>query len=72
MNALRIRKRLDSDTLYLPELREMIGKEVEIIVLEDKPVVTPGTGDFSVLEELAGKDVVDPDAVEQLRKASMI
>lgn len=72
MNAIRIHKRLDSETLHLPELREMIGREVEIIVIEEKPTITPGQGDFSLLEELAGKDVVDPDALEQLRKASMI
>ncbi|HYE16962.1 MAG TPA: hypothetical protein VEA69_00835 [Tepidisphaeraceae bacterium] len=35
MNAIRIRRRLDSDTLHLPELQSMIGREVEIIVLDD-------------------------------------
>lgn len=34
MNVIRIRKQIDSETLHLPELREMIGKTVEIIVLE--------------------------------------
>ena len=33
-NALRIHTRVDSETLHLPELRPLIGKEVEIIVLE--------------------------------------
>lgn len=37
MTAIRIRTRVDSETLYLPELRPLIGQEVEIIVLEEKP-----------------------------------
>jgi hypothetical protein len=34
MNAIRIRRRLDSPIAELPELSALIGKEVEIIVLE--------------------------------------
>src|SRR4051794_34930774 len=36
MNAIRIRKQIDSDTLHLPELRGLIGHEVEIIVLDER------------------------------------
>jgi hypothetical protein len=37
MSAIRIRRTLDSETLCLPELRPLLGKDVEIIVLvEDK------------------------------------
>ena len=35
MNAIRIRKTIDSDTLHIPELKDMIGRTVEIIVLEE-------------------------------------
>jgi hypothetical protein len=35
MNAIRIRKRIDSDTPHLPELRALIGKTVEIIILDE-------------------------------------
>jgi hypothetical protein len=35
MNAIRIRRTIDSETLHIPGLRGMIGREVEIIVLED-------------------------------------
>ncbi len=35
MNAIRIRKKLDSETLYLPELRSLLGKTVEITVREE-------------------------------------
>jgi hypothetical protein len=33
MHAIRIRKRVDSDTLHLPELTQMLGKTVEIIIV---------------------------------------
>jgi hypothetical protein len=32
MNAIRIRKKIDSDTLHIPELQSMMGQEVEIVV----------------------------------------
>ena len=37
MNALRIRTRVNSDTLHIPDLKQMIGKDVEIIVLVESP-----------------------------------
>ena len=48
-NPLRIRTRVDSETLHLPELRALIGKDVEIIVIEDAaaapgPAPTPASG----------------------------
>jgi hypothetical protein len=47
MNAVRIRRRLESDTLYMPELKPLVGKMVEILVLEEAaPAITPGTGDW--------------------------
>jgi len=37
MNAIRIRKQIDSETIHLPDLRGLIGKTVEIIVLDESP-----------------------------------
>lgn len=37
MNVIHLRKRVDSETLHIPELRRFLGKNVEIIVLEEKP-----------------------------------
>lgn len=34
MNSIHIHTKVDSDTLYLPELQPFIGKSVEIFVLE--------------------------------------
>jgi hypothetical protein len=47
MNAIRIHRKLESETLHLPEVRSLIGKNVEIIVFEEStPTATPGTGDW--------------------------
>src|SRR3954471_16271072 len=32
MNAIRIKRKMESDTIRIPELQSMIGTEVEIIV----------------------------------------
>ena len=61
MNAVRIRRKLESDTPHLPELKPLIGKNVEIIVLEEPaPTITPGTGDWEAarkaVEELGDYD----------------
>lgn len=62
MNAIRIHKTIDSETLHLPELKPLIGRAVEIIVLEEdtRSVVLPGTGDwdaaFQAVEELEDYD----------------
>ena len=45
MNAIRIRTRIESETLTLPELKPLIGRAVEIIVLDDLP---PFTGEPQV------------------------
>ena len=44
-NPLRIRTRVHSETLHLPELRPLIGKEVEIIVMETAGTATAAASD---------------------------
>jgi hypothetical protein len=44
---------------------------VEIIVIEEQAPAT-GHGDLSLLDEAACKDLIDPEALKQLRDASMI
>ena len=54
MNAVRIRRRLESETLHLPELKPFIGKYVEIIVQEQPmSAVIPGTGDWEAAARAA-------------------
>jgi len=53
MNAVRIRTRIDSETLTLPELRPLMGKAVEIIVLEDDSAgASVGSHDLSFFTAL--------------------
>ena len=35
MRAIRIHRRIESETLQLPELKELVGRDVEILVLEE-------------------------------------
>jgi len=61
MEAIRVRRTLDSETLHLPELRPLMGRQVEIIVLAeespsaciDKAIIVPGTGDWAAFERAA-------------------
>ena len=75
MNAIRIRTTLESDTLYLPELKPLIGRAVEIIVIEDAPAapqVRPGTGDWEAAARAAQAlrdSGYDFDAWRELREA---
>jgi hypothetical protein len=47
MNAVRIRRKLESETLHLPELKPLLGKNVEIIILDESmPAILPGNGDW--------------------------
>ena len=73
MNAIRIRKTIDSDTLHIPELKDMIGRTVEIIVLEEPapPGVVRDNGDWDQIltdsQHLQGYDYqaqVDQDACD--------
>jgi hypothetical protein len=74
MNAIRIRKTIDSDTLHLPELTPLIGRTVEIIVLDESgaPVVRPGTGDWEAAaraaQELRERGTYDFDAWREQRE----
>lgn len=69
MNAIRIHTRLESDTLRLPELKPLIGKDVEIIVLADS---SETQGDLSPFFDAASDVPVDLDAIDELREASRL
>ena len=69
MQALRIRRHLESETI--PELKPWVGRNVEIIVLEDAasplpPGFRPGTGDWAAFEKIAAelRETYDFDAVK--------
>jgi len=51
---VRIRRKLESETLHLPEARALVGKMVEITITdEDSLAITPGTGDWVAAESAA-------------------
>lgn len=71
MKAVRIKKHIDSDTLHLPELSSMIGKDVNIIIIEEQ-ASSAFRQDLAPLFDLAGKIDLDSEAIDRLRKISMI
>ncbi len=75
MRMIRVHRRVDSETLRLPELKEFIGKQVQILVLEEPSAPPPQSArqrDYSALARIAGEDLIDPDAYKELRAASMV
>ena len=67
MSAIHIRRKLDSDTLHLPELQPLIGKTVEIIVREETEH-RASEERWKALLEAAGEDLIDPDIYKQYRE----
>jgi hypothetical protein len=71
MNAIRVRKHIDSEVLHLPELQEMIGRDVEIIILsrdlgEEGPIETLDT----FLGDSLARPAPSPVEMEALRLAA--
>jgi hypothetical protein len=74
MNAIRIRKKLDSETLHLPELRPLLGQTVEIIVLDEDSLagIRPGGADWAAFDRLAREiTAYDFDAQREQDEADM-
>lgn len=70
MSDIVILRKLDSDTLYLPELRGLIGKTVEIIVREQPAMPADVPERWRALWEIGGEDLIDADAIRRLRNES--
>lgn len=68
MGPIRIRKHVVSETLHLPELKPLIGKDVEILVQEENN----GGRDLTPLFDLAGNIDLDDAACRDLRRISTI
>jgi hypothetical protein len=67
--TVRIHRTLDSETLYLPEIRPLIGKSVEIIVREESSaVVSPAKiGWDAAMKAVEGLEAYDFDALDRQR-----
>lgn len=68
MNAIRVLKHIDSDTVHIPELREMMGQDVEITI---RPAVPAGEEPIETLETFLGDALHRPpltaDEMAELR-----
>jgi hypothetical protein len=60
MPPIRITKHLDSETLYLPELRPLIGHDVEIVVSDEVARASDEFWNPPTLDELARRQGVKP------------
>ena len=67
MPIIRIRKRVDSDTLHLPELKQMVGKTVEIIIVEETCMPSEPSQGTACFAALLAKAAFDPQALEAMR-----
>lgn len=53
MEAIRIMRTLDSETIYLPQLRPLVGRDVEIIVLAVEGATPTSVGADASINPLA-------------------
>jgi hypothetical protein len=68
--TVSIHTHLHSETIHLPEVAPLVGKDVRIIVVEE-PANRPPR-DLSLLDRLAGTIDLDFDSIEDLRRRSTI
>lgn len=63
MNAIRIRTHLESDTPHLPELKTLIGRAVEIVVLVEELAspLAPGHGNWDEVSQAVRALIADGD-----------
>ena len=71
MNAIRVLKHIDSDLVHIPELRAMMGQDVEITI---RPAVEAGDGSIETLETFLGEALHRPppsaEEMAELRAAA--
>ncbi len=64
MQSIRVTQTLDSETLYLPQLRPLMGQRVEIIVLSGDPIDLESIEPEPPSESLVGSVLCDDDPCE--------
>ncbi|HUE70789.1 MAG TPA: hypothetical protein VMP01_07855 [Pirellulaceae bacterium] len=67
MTVIHLTQQLQSDTLHVPELKPLIGKQVEITIRELPVGDLSDPNRFKPLEELAGKDLIDANVIDKFR-----
>lgn len=67
--TVSVRRHVESETVHIPELAGMIGKNVQIIVVEESESSLSPI-DLSALDRVAGRIDLDFQAIEDLRARS--
>ena len=68
MTAIRIVKKIESDTLHLPELKALVGREVEILI-QDAPHPPATMADWDAYFAKYGPDTeLDPEIYKRQRE----
>ena len=71
METLTIQRKIQSERLYLPEIKKFIGKNVEIIfIIKNK--IAPKANRLQNFFELAGEITLNEADLYNLRKVSRI
>lgn len=71
METLTIQHKIQSERLYLPEIKKLIGKNVEIIFIIKNKII-PQKKKLQNFFELAGEILLNENDLYNLRKNSMI
>lgn len=72
MATIRIKKRLDSETLVLPELRPLVGKTVEIRVREQSDSPIDDMIDWEYHAQLEAEMAEDTEPIPTLEEVRSI
>jgi hypothetical protein len=67
MPFIRVHRKIDAETLHLPEPQSMMGQTVEVTVRE-KEAAANSVRNWQPLIDAAGKDLIDPDVYKRYRE----
>ena len=68
MNVAKLRIKVDSEDVHIPELKRFMGKTVEMIITEVKPKDKKMEHLFGAI----GKVKIDAEAIRKCREASKL
>jgi len=68
MKVTKVRLKVDSEDVHIPELKKFMGKTVEIIITEAKPNDKKMENFFAAV----GKIKIDAEAIRKCREASKL
>jgi len=70
MSTVRVRRKLESETLHLPELKPLIGRTVEITVVERAAAKSIPPVDGQGLAKHIGRALTPAEMTQELEEAS--